>query len=113
MTSSSSYQNLIIFLSCSYDIQSETSSLVTRTPHFAAPKLSAAEVGPVMLSSLPAKRYDDNYDSEHLVFPTEQLSIGAAAKPTSEMPNILLLLPCLHAADGGHSMIQLINSLSF
>ena len=44
-------------------IQSETSSLVTRTPTFAAPKSSVGEVGPVMLSSLPAQRYpDDNYD---------------------------------------------------
>ena len=41
----------------SYNIQSETYSLVTRTPPFAAPKSSVAEVDPVMLSSLPDKRY--------------------------------------------------------
>ena len=47
----------------SYNIQSETYSLVTRTPPFAAPKSSVAEVDPVMLSSLLAKRCQYfNYD---------------------------------------------------
>ena len=73
-----SYHILIINLSCSHYtiihliivsiihciiIQSETYSLVTRTPPFAAPKSSVAEVDPVMLSSLLAKRCQYfNYD---------------------------------------------------
>ena len=50
-----------------YQIQSETYSLVTRTPPFAAPKLYVAEVDRVMLSSLPDKRYQHS-----VVFIAEQ-----------------------------------------